>query len=277
MKTMLQVATATDVGRVRRKNEDFVAAVRVSSADGREFALWLVADGVGGGPQGDVASRTAVEAAIEFLRDQTWNDPVDALREAFIAANSRVYGITGTGEAATTLVAALVADSAVAPEPGAVPTGAGAVAPEPGADPTGAAAWVANVGDSRAYLIADGKARPVTTDHSLVAARVAAGLITDAEARVAPDRNVVTRAIGSEPGVHVDIFGVRPLLPGERLLLCSDGIHGMIEDAAIARIASGADPSEIPRRLVDAANQAGGRDNATALVGWPTAVPEVRP
>ena len=263
MKTMLQVATATDVGHVRRKNEDFVAAVRVSSADGREFALWLVADGVGGGPQGDVASRTAVEAAIEFLRDQTWNDPVDALREAFIAANSRVYGITGTGEAATTLVAALVADSAVAPEPGAVPTGA--------------AAWIANVGDSRAYLIAGGKARPVTTDHSLVAARVAAGLITDAEARVAPDRNVVTRAIGSEPGVHVDIFGVRPLLPGERLLLCSDGIHGMIEDAAIARIASGADLSETPRRLVAAANQAGGRDNATALVGGPTEVPEVRP
>ena len=235
---------ATDIGLVRGKNEDYFGAVRVAAADGRPFALWLVADGVGGGPQGELASRTAVESAVGFFSRGSWSDPADALREAFTAANRRVYDITGTGAASTTLVAALVSES-------------------------DARVWVANVGDSRAYLIVGGQALQITIDHSLVAARVSAGQITPAQARTAPDRNVVTRAIGSEIQVRVDIFGPRQLHTADRLLLCTDGVHGMIDDNVIGRLARGPDLALVAARLVNAANAAGGADNATALVGGP--------
>jgi PPM family protein phosphatase len=254
-KPTLSVASATDVGRVRRYNEDYVATAPVGSSDGRRWALWLVADGVGGGPKGEVASRTAVETVIEVLGRGDWADPLEALRGAFAAADTSVFDITGTGEAATTLVAALIEDD-----------GGGRTRRAGGAE-----AWVANVGDSRAYLISGGEARQITTDHSLVAARVDAGVITAAEARVAPDRNIVTRAIGVDADASADVFEVAPLLPGERLLLCTDGIHGMIEDDVIGRLASEPDPAAAAARLVEAANAAGGRDNSTALVGGPVA------
>jgi protein phosphatase len=285
----IEVGSATDVGRVRRLNEDFVATAQVGSADGREWALWLVADGVGGGVAGEIASRTAVETVIAFLHVEAWTDPVTALREAFAAADAVVFDITGTGEAATTLVAALVADgpgsgaagessaagSSAAGDDGGRARGSGTAPESSGAGvdadrrmpAAGAEAWIANVGDSRAYLISGGEARQITTDHSLVAARVEAGVISAAEARVAPERNVVTRAIGVDADAAADVFGLPPLLPGERLLLCTDGIHGMIEDRVIARLASGADPAGAAARLVEAANAAGGRDNSTALVG----------
>ena len=126
---------------------------------------------------------------------------------------------------------------------------------------------IANVGDSRAYIVAAGVAQQISDDHSIVAARVAAGQITAAEARTAPDRNVLTRSIGSEPEVLVDIFGPRQLQPNERLLLCTDGVHGMIDDAAIGRLASSLPIGQSAGALVAAAVEAGGRDNATALVG----------
>ena len=156
----LQVALATDVGRVRHNNEDYVSAEWVLSADGRTFGLWLVADGVGGGPQGERASRMAVETVIDFVVHEKWVDPAGALTAAFALANRNVFDISGEGSAATTLVVALVSES-----DGCV--------------------FIANVGDSRAYLVSGGEAKPITDDHSIVAARVAAGQITAAEARTA--------------------------------------------------------------------------------------------
>ena len=237
----LQVAVATDVGRVRRNNEDYVSAQRVADADGRAFGLWLVADGVGGGPQGERASRMAVETVSDYMTHEQWTDPARALTEAFALANHNVYEIS-EGSAATTLVVALVSEA-----DGCV--------------------FISNVGDSRAYLVAGGQAQPITDDHSVVAARVAAGQITAAEARTASDRNVLTRSIGSETEVLVDVFGPRQLQTNERLVLCTDGVHGMIDDATIARLASGLPIGEAPAALVAASNEAGGRDNATALVG----------
>ena len=237
----LRVASLTDLGRVRQNNEDFVQAERVVAADGRAYGLWMVADGVGGGPQGELASRTAVETVAALLASGRWSDPASALSEVFGRASKAVFDI-GNGAVATTMVAALVAEA-------------------------DGSMTIANVGDSRAYLIADGQAFQVTEDHSIVAARVAAGLITVAEARVAPDRNLITRTIGSDPDAEVDIFNPRPLEPTERLLLCSDGIHGMIEDDVIGRIASMSALGAAPAALIAAANEAGGRDNATALIG----------
>lgn len=189
----LQVSTATDVGRVRRNNEDYVAADHVTAADGQTFGLWVVADGVGGGPHGERASRLAVETIIDHLAHQRWTDPAQALSEAYALANERVYGLSGEGAIATTLVAALVSKS-----DGRV--------------------FIANVGDLRAYLVSAGEARAITDDHSIVAARIAAGQITAAQAKTASDRNVLTRSIGSDTDVLVDLFGPRDLRPGERLI-----------------------------------------------------------
>ena len=238
----LQVALATDVGRVRHNNEDYVSAEWVLSADGRTFGLWLVADGVGGGPQGERASRMAVETVIDFVVHEKWVDPAGALTAAFALANRNVFDISGEGSAATTLVVALVSES-----DGCV--------------------FIANVGDSRAYLVSGGEAKPITDDHSIVAARVAAGQITAAEALTAPDRNVLVRSIGSEREVQVDVFGPRDLLAAERLVLCTDGVHGMIDDSAIARLGGGLAVGQSAQALVATAVEAGGRDNATAQVG----------
>jgi protein phosphatase len=243
----LRVASLTDLGRVRQNNEDFVQTERVVAADGKAYGLWMVADGVGGGPQGELASRTAVETVAALMAGGRWSDPASALSEVFGRASKAVFDI-GNGAVATTMVAVLIAEA-------------------------DGSMTIANVGDSRAYLIADGQAFQVTEDHSIVAARVAAGLITVAEARVAPDRNLITRTIGSDPDAEVDIFNPRPLEPSERLLLCSDGIHGMIEDDVIGRIASASALGAVPAALIAAANEAGGRDNATALIGALVAAP----
>src|SRR5450759_94860 len=240
-RSTVQVAVATDVGRVRRNNEDYVQAERVVR-DGRRYSMWAVADGVGGGPQGELASKTAVETIVDYLAHEPWTDPSVALTEAFALANRNVFEITSEGSAASTMVAALVSE------------------------PEGVVC-IANVGDSRAYIVTGGEARQITDDHSVVAARVAAGQITAAEARTAPDRNVLTRSIGSETEVLVDIFGPRQLQPNERLVLCTDGVHGMIDDDAIGRLGGGLPIAESAGALVAAAVEAGGKDNATALVG----------
>ena len=228
-------------------NEDYALADRVVGPDGA-YALWIVADGVGGGPDGERASRLAVETVVEFLTPGSWTDPRAALTQAFALANDRVHSLSAINDSssasvmATTLVAALVSE-------------------------VGRAAYVANVGDSRAYLIDSAHITRVTQDHSFIAEQVAAGQLTEAEAQLAGGHNILTRGIGTDATVVVDVFGPRRLGAGERLLLCSDGLHGMVEDAEIARIVRASSVSEAPSALVAAANVAGGRDNVTALVG----------
>jgi len=235
----LLVSIATETGPVRNNNEDFVRTGTLTRGR-RCLSVLAVADGVGGGPDGEIASRSAVEALFESLESSDWSDVSHALKAAFGLASRRVSDASVGGRAATTMVVAVVARE-------------------------GDAVTVANVGDSRAYLVADGRSRQITEDHSLVATKVAAGLITADEARTAPDRNLLTRAVGPGTGVEVDLFECHALGRGERLVLCSDGVHGLVEDEEIGRLASG--PIEgAAGALVGAAMAAGGYDNATAVV-----------
>ncbi|MCC6388277.1 MAG: serine/threonine-protein phosphatase [Dehalococcoidia bacterium] len=237
----------THRGRVRDHNEDS-AGVQPVPHGGVPWYLMIVADGMGGGAKGEVASRIAVNAVTEYVTSGAWDDPAVALMTGAHLANDAVYR-RGSGDGAatrsmmgTTLVAALV--NTLTRE-----------------------ATVLNVGDSRAYVLGPAGLRQVTEDHSLVAERVAVGDLTREEARVAAGRNVITRAIGTDAEVRPDTYGPSQLAPGERLLLCSDGLHGMIDDVAIEAIAAGRGMQDAAVRLARAAYDAGGNDNITVVLG----------
>ena len=232
----LRVGAATDVGRVRDHNEDCHLAAG---------GLYLVADGMGGHAAGEVASRIAVETVQEVtsravvVRD----DVVRALTEA----NDRILRSVARHPAQT----------------GMGTTAAGLAIVSQG----GSSHWaVFNVGDSRVYRLARGRMEPVTVDHSEVRELVDAGLITEAEAARHPLRNVVTRSLGSDSMPPVDLW-VFPPQPGERFLVCSDGLNGELSDAEISRLlADHEDPQQAADALVRAAVDAGGRDNVTVVV-----------
>jgi PPM family protein phosphatase len=225
----VDVGYATDIGKVRHGNEDSYLV---------DPPLFAVADGMGGHRGGDVASQLALET-VEQLFHKGKTTLAEQIREANRAVFDRSRHdrkVTGMG---TTLTAALVDDDAVR---------------------------LAHVGDSRAYLWRAGALRLLTDDHTLVARMVRAGEITEAEAETHPHRNVLTRALGTEPTVRVDEDQVA-LLDGDRLLLCSDGLTGMAtEDQIQAILGSTASPQDAADRLVIAANRAGGVDNITVVV-----------
>lgn len=239
-------AAATDAGRVRSVNQDYAWTGRLEVAGSRRAAA-LVADGMGGGVRGEEASRVAAEAAVAALARGPAAEPQSALVEAVGAAHDAVLAEharleIGDAPFATTLVVALV------DEPTAI-------------------AWLANVGDSRGYLLGPHGIARLTRDHSIVAERLAAGRITEREAREASDRSVITRAVGARERLQIDLFGPAVLQAGETLLLCSDGVHGMLDDTGIARIAATTPSESLPDALVAAANEAGGLDNiSVALV-----------
>lgn len=231
------VATGrSDVGRVREGNEDALL-VRDS--------VYAVADGMGGHLAGEVASAAALEP-IEELDGRIFQDDtaaVTALRDAVVAANERVSQLAienpdyrGMG---TTLTAALV---------------------------EGRRLHVAHVGDSRAYLLRDGHFSQLTDDHTLVQHLVDEGQITREEAARHPQRSVITRAIGVSNDVDVDSMSLE-LQPGDQLLLCSDGLSGVVEDEDIARtLVEVHDPDDAVDALIELANDAGGPDNITVLL-----------
>lgn len=224
----------------RRNNQD---AARVDSGLG--YAV--VADGMGGAAGGEVASREAVETAAELLAGglgQADSPAAEAalLGRIFEEANCRIYAqaqttphLLGMG---TTLVLVLI---------------------------RGSRFWSVNVGDSRAYLLRDRTLSQLSRDHSLVQARVEAGLITPEEAPLQPDRNVLTQAAGTMPEVEPEVVRGEAR-PGDIFLLTSDGVHGVLSPGRMLEAAAGADPAAAAVRLVEAALAAGSRDNATAAV-----------
>lgn len=245
----LHHGSATDVGLVRSANEDAYFA---------NPPVFVVADGMGGHDRGDVASGIVVEEFARLVSDgydaergaEAIASTLQAVQDRILAydAEQRAGGAHESFSAGTTAVVALLVDSDIGPR------------------------WLlANVGDSRIYRFTDGVLEQVSVDHSLVQEMVDAGQITAEAAAVHPSRNVITRALGGSalPGGvsgEADYF-LLPLSAAERLLLCSDGVSGMLRDDQIRTILTECeDPRDAAEQVVAAALAAGGHDNATAVV-----------
>ncbi len=227
----LVVGATTDVGQVRDGNEDrFLVEVGLR--------LFAVADGMGGHQAGEVASTTAIEALRASIAA---GRPLD---DAIVEANRAVYEKAGTDDAFTGMGTTLTA-IAVGSERAVV---------------------VGHVGDSRAYLARDGTLEQITEDHSLVEEMVREGRITEDQALVHPQRSIITRALGIDAEIDVDLYPVE-LQAEDRILICSDGLTDMLRRSDIARILrQEADPQRAADALADAANANGGIDNVTAVV-----------
>ena len=237
-------SAATHVGRVRKDNQDSMVA---------ETPIFAVADGMGGVAGGEVASATAV-ARFEGFRGATAVDSASVLA-AVRSANTDVF--------AKRLEDASIRDM------GTTLTGV-ALTRDNGVD----ALLVFNVGDSRVYLVRDDDLRRITTDHSVVAEKLAAGEIAPEEAATDPERNVVTRIIGGESDVDVDSWLIAPEV-GDRFVICSDGLTGELDDFALAAVlVESPGPDGLADRLVGAALESGGRDNVSVVVFDVTSVDE---
>ncbi len=240
----MKLFSITDIGRRREINEDYLYTS--DKPVGNLPNLFIVADGMGGHNAGDYASKHAVEKAVSAIEQYT--DEYDAeniLQKAIDDANAHINQISrqnskykGMG---TTLVAVTF---------------------------EGCHVTVANVGDSRMYVINDFITQ-ITKDHSLVEEMVDMGGIDREAARVHPDKNIITRAIGVKEYVLVDFFDVH-IGPAEKLLLCTDGLTNMLKDDEIHRIVMDSSSLEdAGRRLVGAANENGGRDNIAVVLVEP--------
>jgi protein phosphatase len=231
MSLRLVIGHASDVGLVRDHNEDGYLV-------DPHLALVAIADGMGGHRGGDVASATALDAFhASFTDTGGLRDAVRAANNAVLERSSHEPRLRGMG---TTLT------SGVLSEDGTL--------------------LVGHVGDSRAYLLRDRRLTRITTDHSLVEELMAAGELTEEEAEHDPRRSMITRALGLEPDLDVDLYPI-PVEVGDRVLLCSDGLTAMLHDDEIASIlAEESDSDKAARRLIEAANAAGGVDNTTVLV-----------
>jgi protein phosphatase len=216
---------------VRDTNEDSVFPK--ASGESSDDVLVIVADGMGGHVAGEVASRIAINAAASIDVDPT--DRVAAANRAIREEVARDPNLDGMG---TTMTLLQIED---------------------------AVATFAHVGDSRAYLLRDGDLRQVTDDHTVAAEYVAQGQLSPEEAATHPQRHMLLRTLGLTRFVNVDEVTVE-VQPGDRLLLCSDGLTEMVKDDAIAKILAGGTPDEVVWELVEMANNAGGVDNITVVV-----------
>ena len=233
----LVFAAATDVGRMRKNNEDSYLSSKPVAA---------VADGMGGHSAGEVASAIAIEELAALGRRGPWaneTDATDDLKQAILRANRRIREMAASDRKlngmGTTLVALLEDGDMV---------------------------HVANVGDSRGYLLRQGELSQVTVDHSLVQELVDDGRLSPEDAERHPQRSVITRALGIDPEVEFDLFTYK-LQVGDRLLLCSDGLSDVVEPAQIRNVLLRVRNShQAARKLVTVANEQGGPDNITVIV-----------
>lgn len=243
----------TDCGHVRVQNQDSYVVKRFVEADGTELLAAVVCDGMGGAKAGNVASGMAVERFVDTLAaGLTAHEEAAALmRAAARDANRAIYEKAASGPdfdgMGTTMVAVVARKDR---------------------------ATVANVGDSRCYLVGSGGIRQLTKDHSLVEDMVDRGEIDRAEAWLHPRRNFITRALGTEADVECDIFQT-PLEPGDALLLCSDGLSGVVNPQELLfEVVYGGERSTAVRRMVDIALERGAPDNVTAVLLSNGAPPE---
>lgn len=244
-----RAAGATDRGQVRPHNEDAFYC-------GAESGLFVVADGMGGQLAGEIASRMA----IDVLRDHIERGATDG--DTLLGPNDPRYSPEANRLASAVRLANRVVYDAGQNNPAWRKMGTTVVA----AQLVGSRLAVAHVGDSRIYLWRSGALLQLTDDHSLVGEQLRQGLISAAEAAASTMKNIITRALGEAATVAVDLNEI-DLHPGDRLLLCSDGLSNMVDDPLLAALlAAGDDPQLTCTRLIDRANSNGGRDNITAIV-----------
>lgn len=252
----IEVAAQTDIGRRKRKNEDFFGVFQEDTpglALFREGALLVVADGLGGHLGGEIASKLAVSIAKDMLKLSPPTPPAEPgedegflpiIKDAITRANDNIYRtnqdlIKSDRPMGTTLLVALVTPKKV---------------------------YIGNVGDTRCYHIRDGEILTKTQDHSWVDEQVQLGLMTKSEAESDARRNIVTRSIGTHPVVDIDTY-VWHIVPGDMLLLCTDGLVNMCKDAEIIpEFRKNLSPAEIAPRLIAMANDNGGKDNITVII-----------
>jgi len=248
----------TDVGRKRANNEDNLTVVP-------EINLYVLSDGMGGEAAGEMASKLAIETISACLQEAAGNN-----RKLMVGESN-----PEVSEATNQLA------SAVRLSNQAIWEAAQRHASQRGMGATVVSAWmrgpvmsIAHVGDSRIYLLRDGQLQQLTQDHSLVMEQVRRGLITREEAQRSEIQNIIIRALGAEETVQVDTDEVF-LMPGDQVVLCSDGLSRMVPDAGIAQIVSEAlTPQQAADRLVEVANENGGEDNVSVIV---VRVKEARP
>ncbi len=240
-----RIAGLSDVGLKRELNEDNLMMIEAESSTLGPYGIYIVADGLGGHEAGEVASQITIDTIRNHHDQHPPNGAPfnDWFNEAIMATNDKVLAYQESHKEAekmgSTLVMALVA---------------------------GNMAHIANVGDSRAYHLANGEISQISVDHSLVERLVQIGQITREEARTHKQRNVVYSIIGEKRRLEVGHYDLA-LSPGDRLLLCSDGLSGMVTDEELLSISqSEPDPALAARQMVSAAREAGGHDNITAIL-----------
>ncbi len=234
------------IGPKHRENEDSLAIAEPGPASVRHSHgnLYVVADGVGGHSKGEVASALAVQVVEKAYFAAKSDDPSVNLASAVNEANRRVHETARLdGEEplsmATTIVAAAVLDEQIV---------------------------VANVGDSRAYVVGDGAIHQMSHDHSWVQDQLDSGHLTAEEARTSPRRNIITRALGLSREVETEIKTETDTAGHTRLVLCSDGVHGVLEDAELAELVEGLEPQAAVERILGLVDERKGRDDATVLI-----------
>jgi serine/threonine protein phosphatase PrpC len=241
---VVESSQLSDTGRRRRNNEDYVACYEPTQLAELEALgrIYVLADGVGGAAAGEIVSEYVVRRIISYYAREETDDLPGRLVRAIDAANAEVFARNGRREdqreMATTVVAAVIRGDRLV---------------------------IANVGDSRAYLVGGQTIRQITQDHSLVAEMIREGAITSGQAETHPYRNVILRSVGSQPVVKIDVFSQR-VGPHDRVVLCSDGLTRRVADHEIAQITVDRPPAQAVRQLIDLANERGGEDNVTVSI-----------
>mgnify|MGYP004541792773 CR=1 FL=1 len=236
----MKTFSVTDAGVVREMNQDYYFSS--DTAVGNLPNLFIVADGMGGHKAGDYASRYTIERVVASVSRNTGEEPIAIMKEAINKANELLVAESREDESKSGMGTTLVIGTII-----------------------GNKLFVANIGDSRLYVVGQNM-RQITRDHSLVEEMVRLGEMDKADAKVHPDKNIITRAIGVMPDVSVDFFEVE-LKQGDQILICSDGLTNMIDDEDIKRIVlSQRDIVEKAEKLIETANENGGRDNITVVL-----------
>jgi len=232
------VGMLSDIGNVRKINEDSIGFHEDSNKK-----LYVIADGMGGHNAGEIASKIAVENTIEYVFSSKINEQVDILlKQAIEASNNKIYEVSNTDLAlkgmGTTITACLV---------------------------TGNKMVVANVGDSRCYVIENESFHQITSDHSLVQQLLDNGSITEEEAAIHPNKNVITRALGTAPKVEIDTFSI-DLSSISKIMLCTDGLTNSLSKEEIYEIITKNDCESSCSKLIELSKERGGRDNISVII-----------